>query len=297
MNKIEPTWDLYRTFLAVLQEGSLSGAARVLGLTQPTITRHIDALETALGLALFLRSQRGLVATPGAEELRPYAEALAATAAAMRRAASSAAGATAGTVRVSASDVIGAEILPAILTRLHRDNPALMIELVLSNAVEDLSRRDADIAVRMVTPRQQALVVQRIGDIPLGLHAHRSYLERHGEPRWFADLEQHSLIGFDRETAAIREMLRRMPGIERLRFALRTDSNIAQLAAIRAGFGIGLCQVALARRDPDLVRVLSDQVDLKMGTWVAMHENLRATPRCRAVFDALVRGLRDYIAS
>src|SRR5271166_3618945 len=169
------------------------------------------------------------------------------------------------------------------------------IELVLSNAVDNLLRRDADIAVRMVEPIQEALMVKRVGSVTLGLHAHQSYLAGAGAPRDVKDLRAHSLIGFDRETPAIRSMLQRAPALDGLRFALRTDSDIAQLMAIKAGFGIGICQAALARRDPGLERVLPDAIALELGVWLAMHENLRSTPRCRAVFDGLAAGLKSHI--
>jgi DNA-binding transcriptional LysR family regulator len=295
MNVSEPSWDLYRTFLAVLREGSLSGAARSLGLTQPTIARHIDALEQAFGFELFMRSQRGLAATEAALELRPHAEALAATAAAMLRAASGRGRTIAGTVRISASEVIGAEVLPPILAEMRERHPALEIELALSNEVENLLRRDADVAVRMTEPAQEALVVQRLGEVTVGLFAHRRYLDRCGMPAGLDDLDRHSLIGFDRETPAIRSMRQRLPAFSSARFALRTDSDLAQLAAIRAGYGIGFCQAALARRDPDLVPVLPKVVDLKLGMWIVMHEDLRSTPRCRAVFDGLIAGLRRHV--
>lgn len=295
MNSSQPNWDLYRTFLAVLDEGSLSGAARALAFTQPTIARHLDALEAALGLELFVRSQRGLSPTEAALELKPYAQTLASTAAAMLRTASGQGGMVKGTVRLSASEVIGVEVLPPMLASLRETHPALTIELVASNAVENLLRRDADIAVRMVEPAQEALVMSRLGEITLGLHAHRDYLGRHGVPKCLADLRDHSVIGFDRETPAIRALLQRVPNFDMPRFALRTDSDLAQLAAIRAGFGIGVCQVALARRSSDLVRVLPEDFDLKLGTWIVMHENLRSTPRYRAVFDALASGLRRHV--
>jgi DNA-binding transcriptional LysR family regulator len=295
MSHTDPSWDLYRTFLAVLREGSLSGAARALGLTQPTIGRHIEALEQAIGFQLFTRSPHGLAATEAALELRPYAEALSSTAASLLRAASGQGGAVKGTVRVSASEIVGVEVLPPILAALRERHPELVIELALSNAVEDLLRRHADIAVRMVEPSQEALVVRRLGTITLGLHAHRRYLARQGTPKRLEDLATHSVIGFDRETPAIRSMLKRVPRLDVSRFALRTDSDLAQLAAIRAGFGIGICQVALAERDRDLVRVLPDALELKLGTWLAMHENLRSTPRCRIVFDALAAGLEGHL--
>jgi DNA-binding transcriptional LysR family regulator len=291
----EPDWNLYRSFLAVLEKGSLSGAARSLALTQPTIARHIEALERAVGFELFVRSQRGLAATEAALELRPYAESLAATTAAIIRAASGQGRTIKGTVRISASEIVGTEILPSVFSSLMQRYPELQIELVVSNAVDNLLRRDADIAVRMVEPVHEALVVKRIGSVSLGLHAHRRYLERAGVPRNLDNLQKHSIIGFDRETPAIRSMRRRVPGFEQIRFAFRTDSDVAQLMAIKAGLGIGICQVPLARKDPNLRRVLAGMLELKLGVWAVMHENLRSTPRCRAVFDGLVAGLKPHI--
>lgn len=287
----EPAWDLYRSFAAVLRTGSLSAAARALGMTQPSIARHVDALETSLGVALFVRTQRGLSPTDAALRLRPFAESLEATAAALRRAVTSDADATSGTVRITASEIVGTEHLPAILARLRQRHPALQVELVLSNAVDDLLQRHADIAVRMVEPSQQALVVRRAGAVEVGLHAHRRYLEGREPPCTLAALEEHDLIGFDTETPAIRAIAARFPRLNRAAFALRADSDIAQLAAIRAGFGIGFCQVQVARRDPDLVRLLEAQVSFDFGMWIVMHENLRGNRACRAVFDALAEGL------
>lgn len=291
----EPSWDLYRTFLGVFEHGSLSGAARELGLTQPTVGRHIDALERAVGAELFTRSQTGLSPTDLAAELRPYATALAANAAALLRAASQKRDEIAGTVRVSASEIVAVEVIPPILAGLQDRHPALRIELSASDDLEDLLHREADIAVRMTEPSQTALVVRRIGGIPVGLFAHRRYLDRHGTPKTVTELAEHRVIGFDRKTAYIRAMTKRLPQFANLTFALRTDSNLAQLAAIRAGAGIGICQVALAADDAELVRVLPRAVELGLETFVAMHENLRASPRCRAVFDALVTGLTSYV--
>jgi DNA-binding transcriptional LysR family regulator len=295
MSVRDPDWSLYRSFLAVLQEGSLSGAARALNLTQPTIARHIEALERGIGLELFVRSQRGLSPTEGALELRPYAESLAATSAAMLRTASGLGKAVRGAVRVSASEIVGAEVLPPIFTALRERHPQLDIELTLSNSVDNLLAREADIAVRMVEPAHEALLVKRIGTVTVGLYAHRSYLDRAGRPRSLDALRTHTLIGFDRETPEIRSMRRRIEGFDAVHFAFRTDSDIAQLMAVRAGFGIGFCQVALARRDPKLERVLPGAFQLRLGVWLAMHENLRSTPRCRAVFDGLAAGLASHV--
>jgi DNA-binding transcriptional LysR family regulator len=295
MSKMDLSWDFYRTFLAVLKEGSLSAAARELGLTQPTVGRHVDAMEATLGYPLFVRSPHGLLPTDAALALKPYAETLAATSAALLRTASGQRDTVSGTVRISASEVIGIEVLPPILSELHAAYPALTIELSASDTVEDLLRQEADIAVRMVAPAQNALIARHLGAVPLGFHAHRRYIERRGMPQTLADLSNHSLIGYDRETAAIRAIIARSPELPATRFALRADSNLAQLAAIRAGFGVGICQNGLAARDPDLRPVLPGLFEMKLDTWLVMHENLKTAPRCRVTFDALAAGLRAYI--
>lgn len=291
----EPNWEWYRSFLQVLETGSLSAAGRAMGLTQPTVGRHIDSLETALGLKLFTRSFDGFAPTDAAQELRPYAAGIAATAAALRRAASSHGAGIRGTVRLTASEVIGVEVLPPILAALRGEHPELVIELMLSNRADDLLHREADIAVRMFQPVQEALVVRRVGGIELGLHAHERYLAARGVPRSMEALSRHALIGFDRENAFIRRFQEKFPAFSRERFAFRADSDLAQLGAIRAGIGIGICQSALAARDRQLVRVLRSQFSLTMETWIAMHEDLRASARCAATYAALAVGLTAYI--
>jgi DNA-binding transcriptional LysR family regulator len=293
-------WELYRSFLGVLDEGSLSGAARLLGITQPTVGRHVAALEQALGIVLFTRSQAGLLPTEAAQSLRPYAEAMQSTAAALERAAGGQGGqggdrVVKGTVRISCSDVMGIEVLPPILAGLHDAHPQLKIELVLTDKLQDLLRREADIAVRMVQPKQEQLVARHVGDIELGLHARRDYLERRGTPRRPEELAGHATIGYDQPSAWLRQAEKALHGLRREVFTLRSDSNVAQLALIRAGAGIGMCQVPLARRDGNLVRLLPKLFTLPLPTWVTMHEDLRSSPRCRVAFDALVEGLLAYV--
>lgn len=298
----DASWDLYRTLLSVLTTGSLSAAARDLGLTQPTVGRHIDALEEAVGQQLFTRSQQGLLPTEQALALKPYAETMAATASAMARLASGALTEISGTVRIGASDVVGVEVLPDILTALQDRHPTLQIELSLSDSLEDLLNREADIAVRMMRPQQDALVARHVGAIMVGLFAHRRYIDRHGLPKTPYDLSGHRMIGYDRQTAYIRAMAERfratMPDLaplHELPWTYRADSNLAQLAAIRAGAGIGFCQRGIAARDADLIPLFADTIAVPLDTYVVMHENLKAAPRWRAVFDALVDGLRAYI--
>jgi len=283
----EPSWDVYRSFAAVLREGSLSGAARALGMTQPSIARHIDALEQAIDGKLFVRSQRGLSPTDHALSLRPHADALVAAAAALRRSGSGGPDAVSGVVRISASQAVGVMHLPPILADLRRAYPELTIELSLSDQPDDLLQRHADIAVRMFEPTQQALVARHVGDVRLGFYARRDYLHRRGVPNTLADLSGHDLIGFDTETDFIRTAMRHLPGIDRSTFALRVDSDAAQFAAIQAGFGIGICQAVVAKRDPALVRILAGVLDLPLPIWIVMHEDLKRIRRCRVVFDML----------
>lgn len=298
MTSAEPNWDLYRSFLAVLREGSLSGAARALGLTQPTVGRHIDALELALDLSLFTRSQSGFIATDAAIALQGHAETLASASSALLRAASGMGRGEdqriEGTVRITASEVVSVEVLPAILARLRGSHPGIAIELDVSNRIENLLRRDADIAVRMHRPEQDVLIARRIGNIDLGLHARKDYLERHGTPRTWDEMSRHTLIGIDRETAFTRKLQPLMGGLSAGAYALRSDSDLVHLASIRAGLGIGICQVQLARRDPQLVRVAPELLTIRLDTWLAMHENLRGNPACAAVYAALGDALTEY---
>ncbi|MBB3195341.1 LysR family transcriptional regulator [Roseateles terrae] len=291
-------WEWYRSFMAVLREGSLSRAARVLDLTQPTVGRHIAALESATGQALFIRTPAGLVPTEAAQALRPLAEAMDSTAAALERTARSRGDGVQGVVRITASEMVGVEVLPTVLASLREEHPGLVVELVISNQVQDLLRREADIAIRMTQPRQEALIARHVGVIEVGLHAHARYLQKRGTPQTLDDLKHdgHTLIGYDSDVPYVRELARRFPSLARDRFSLRANSDQAQFALIRAGAGIGLCQVALARRDPALRRVLADALTIPLDTWITMHEDLRHSPRCRVVFDALVEGLSDHVA-
>ncbi|NUP09297.1 MAG: LysR family transcriptional regulator [Polyangiaceae bacterium] len=296
MSSRSPDWSLYRSFVAVLREGSLSGAARALGLSQPTLGRHIAELEDELGLALFTRSPDGLEPTIAAVALRPQAEALSSAADALFRAASGPLTENAGAVRVTASEIFAAEILPPILARLQEHHPGIVVELLVSNRLEDLLRRDADIAVRTVRPTQSALVASKVGAFELGLYAHSSYLDRRSAPRTPRELDGHAFVGFDVGAPYTRTLQLDGKALGRDSFTFRTDSDVGQFAAIRAGCGIGACHVPLATR-AGLVRVLPKSFAPTVELWLAMHEDLRTTARCRTVFDALGVGLATYVAA
>jgi DNA-binding transcriptional LysR family regulator len=297
MTSDEPSWELYRSFLAVFREGSLSGAARAIALTQPTIGRHVDALEGALGAALFTRSPGGLRPTAVATALVPHVEAMATAAGALRRVASGEALEERGAVRVTASEMVGVEVLPPAFAAFRAAHPRIDVELALSNRTADLLRREADIAVRMVKPTQATLVTRKLGMVHIALHAHPRYLQAHGTPRSLEALREHAFIGFDSASS-----VRALPDLQlpfeitRSLFAFRCDSDVGQYAALKAGFGVGFCQVGLAKRD-GLAPVLHDQFGFDLGIWLVMHKDVKGSRRVRLLFEHLAAHLKVYLAS
>jgi DNA-binding transcriptional LysR family regulator len=289
-----PAWHLFQGFLAVVREGSLSRAARTLGTTQPTMGRQVAALEASLGVKLFSRSRDGLLPTEACLRLIPAAEAMATAVEMAQRAASGTVEEERGTVRLTASVVVGSEVLPPILAKIHALIPGIAVELVLSNRNEDLLRGDADIAVRMIRPTQGSLVAKRVGRIDVGLYAHRRYLKGRTMPRQIQDLREHVMIGYDRELAYAQVLERLGLPSTRDMFGFRSDSEIAQLAALRAGLGIAPCQLGVARRDRNLVPVLHSNFIYPMEVWMVMHRDSRANRRIRLLFDQLEPRLSEY---
>jgi DNA-binding transcriptional LysR family regulator len=290
-------WDLFQSLHAVLQAGSLSAAAKSRGLTQPTLGRHIEALEQKLGAPLFLRSPRGLTPTDLARQLEPHLAEMYAAAAAALRDASGSADSLKGAIRITASQIMGTEVLPAILGAFRRQHPEIDIELVLSNKAEDLSRRDADIAVRMMRPTQGALVARKVGVLGIGFYASPDYVACFGAPQSLEEMGDHTVVGFDREMPALAALAElELPWeISRERFSFRSDNDMAQIAAIRAGVGVGACQHQLARRY-GLTPVLANAFHFELEVWIAMHENLKGNRRMRLMFDHLVAGFQAFIA-
>jgi DNA-binding transcriptional LysR family regulator len=296
MKTPSPPWEHLGAFLAVMREGSLSGAARSLGVAQPTVRRQVEALEASLGSVLFTRSKAGLTPTEAAAAAVSYVEAMASNAEALARSLSGSAGSERGAVRVTCSEVVAVEVLPEMLVSLRERHPHIDVELAATNRREDLLRREADVAVRMVRPTQGSLVAARVGSVALGLFAQSSYLAEHPAPTRRRDLAAgHALIGPDRDRGVLDALRARGLEVDRASFALRTDSDLAQLAAVRAGLGIGVCQVALARRTPGLRRVLPS-LSFALDVWLVMHEDLARVRRVRAVFDHLKAALRAYAA-
>ncbi|SIS90424.1 LysR family transcriptional regulator [Paracoccus saliphilus] len=287
------TWDDQRIFLAVLEEGSLSAAARKLGLSHPTVRSRIGVLEQQLDAVLFTRSVNGLTPTETAEMLREPARRMSMASDLFVRQASASSGAIAGTVRISVPEFMGIEVMPAMLAQLRNAHPGIKVELSLSNLPADLLTQEVDVAVRTVAPKQEALVARKVASIPLGLFASRAYIERHGSPANIADLASHDMIGPDRNRRDLDLAERLGPGFTRNNLVLRTDNHPAQLAAARAGVGIAVAQLPVGENDPNLIRILPDFELAVLETWIVTHENLVRVPRVRAVFDALVDSFRS----
>jgi DNA-binding transcriptional LysR family regulator len=289
-------WRLIRSFLAVLDRGSLLGAARALHTSQPTVGRHVADLESQLGVVLFERTGRGLVPTTTALQLAQSARAMEEGARDLARTLSGAQAQTRGTVRITASVPVAVNLLPPLLAQMRQQLPEIQVELVSSNLVSNLLRREADIAVRMVRPEQGTLVARKIGDVALGAFAHHSYLARRGTPRSGTELLTHDLIGGDTDLTILQGFAAMGYAIEREAFALRTDDLMAQWQALRAGLGVGFVASYLARTDPDVMPVLAGQLKVPaLPMWLAVHREIRTSRRIRAVYDFLVASLPQVI--
>lgn len=290
------SWHLIGSALAVIEHGSFSAASRALGVTQPTIRRHVEALERELGVALFTRSPTGLTPTEQARSLAPYGTEIAGLVEALVRAATSDARTIAGTVRLTCSEVLAAEVMPMLLAPLLLTHPRLELELLGSDRNQDLLHRDADIAVRMIRPTQVGLSARRIGAVELGLFAAHDYLEQVGVPKDWRSLKARCrLIGEDRKTTICNALTAQGYEIRRRDFGLRSDQDVVQLAAVRAGLGIGVMQLPLAGRDENLQRVLPE-ITSSLDLWLVTHEELRGQNRIRVVLDHLATALRDWMA-
>lgn len=292
----QPDWTLIRSFLAVGEAGSLSAAARQLGLTQPTLGRHVAELESALGVILFERRRDGLRLTEKGMALAERAGPMRDAADAFSRLATGSAERMEGTVRLTASEVMSAYVLPPMLARLAAEEPGIEIEIVASNQIGSLLARDADIAIRMVRPVQNDLVARHVADLPLTACAAEAYLDRMGRPQIPQDLARHRLIGWDRADDIIKGFAQFGMSVDRHAFATRTDNQIVLWEAVKAGLGIGFAQASLVARQPGVEAVLPDLPIPALPMWLAIHEDLRTAPRIRRVLDFLHVELKAYAA-
>jgi len=282
-------WEQLQSFLRTVETGSLSAAARKLGSSQPTVGRHIEALEKSLQVRLFNRTPQGLRLTESGDKLAAHAARMGRAADDLARAAAGQAETVSGSVRITASEIVANHILPSLLAGFARRHPEITIDVVASDASPSLLSREVDIALRMYRPEQLDLVIRKIADIPIGAYAHKSYLEQHGTPRTLQDCRNHRLIGDDRETLIVQAAREMGVPLSRDDFCLRSDSFLVQWNAVRAGLGIGFCQVPLAANEPDLVRLLPDLAIPSLPVWLAAHRDLRASRRIRLVYDDLAQ--------
>ncbi|AKI02855.1 transcriptional regulator [Hoeflea sp. IMCC20628] len=289
-------WNLLRSFLAVAETGSLTAAAVKLGMSQPSIGRHIGELERQLDTPLFRRGPRGQQLSERGLDLMAEVARMGEAADAVSRIAFGQSESLAGTVRITASEIIGALVLPAMVTELRLQEPSIEIEIVASNSVGNLLRRDADIAIRMVKPHQLDLLIRHIADIPLVPCASSSYFARAGKPERLEDMTSHDLIGYDRSDEIIDGFAKAGVTLSRSAFKIRSDSQLVLWEATRAGAGIHFAQVPLVAMNPDLETCLEDMPLPRLETYLTLHSDVRHSPRIRFVADYLYQAMRDFAA-
>lgn len=284
-------WSLIQSFLAVVDTGSLSAAARRLGCSQPTLGRQIQALEREFSAELFTRHARGFALTDVGAELVPMARQMQSAMQAMSLTAAGQSKQLDGTVRITASVFASHHILPPILAKIREAEPSIQLDLLPSDTTENLLFREADIAVRMYRPTQLDLIARHVVDLELGVFAARSYLDRAGRPDCAEDILKFDMIGYDRNDLILREMAEMGWSVRREDFAVRCDNQATYWELLRAGCGIGFSQVNVARADPQI-----EQLDLgiklpPLPVWLAAHQAMRQTPRVRRVWDLLAESL------
>lgn len=284
-------WNDVAVFLAIVEAGSLSGAARRLGSSQPTIGRHLRQIEDKLGQPLFDRRARGLEPNEVARGLIPAAQAMQAAMQDFRLAAAGQDRGLAGTVRITASRIMSHYVLPPILARLRAEEPDIQVELVPSDATENLLYREADIAVRMYRATQLDVIIRHVGEISLGLFASRDYLARRGRPATMDDLAAHDFVGYDRGTQIIDGMRAQGFDVTRGDFPVRCDDQTTYWELVRAGCGIGFSQRHIARADPAVEEIGLDVGIPALPVWLAAAEATRHTPRVARVWDILAEEL------
>ena len=288
-------WSLIPTFLAALDRGSLLGAARQLGISQPTAGRHIADLEGRLGNILFERTGRGLKPTALALELAGPARAMQTGALALTDRLADGRNLLGGTVRLSASQPVACYLLPQVLLQMRAAMPDIQIELVVSNQVSNLLQREADIALRMVRPEQASLVAKRIAEVSLSACASRDYLARCGTPQVPTDLLAHELIGMDQGQDLLRGFAAMGHPVDHTAFALRTDDLIAAWEAVRAGLGVGFAADYLIRTDVNVQTVLPMLPLPALPIWLTVHREIRSGGRIRAVYDFLAKAVPEAL--
>lgn len=285
-------WNQARAFLVTAQEGSLSAAARKLGLTQPTLSRQVAALESELGVLLFERVGKQLRMTETGRALLDHVTAMGEAAGRVSLGASGRSEAIVGRVALTASDGVATYLLPRILSALRQQHPLISIDLVVSNELRDLKRREADIAIRHVRPSQPDLVAKKVHDSPIRLYAARSWLEQHGTPQTVEEVQKCEFIGTENNV----RMVEVLEGIGlRLsldNFKLSTNSGACAWELVRQGLGIGIMMEEIGELAADVEPILVGQLPFSAPLWLCTHRELNTSRRIRLVFDFLADALR-----
>jgi DNA-binding transcriptional LysR family regulator len=283
-------WNRMRAFLATANEGSLTSAARSLGLTQPTLSRQISALEEEIGLMLFERVGRGLILTAAGREMQHYVRDMGAAADRVALAALGQAQSIEGEVRITASDILSAVLLPSAVSKIKTLAPNLVIDVIADNDVRDLMRREADIAVRHVRPQHPDLVARLICEANAYFYASKEYLAARGHPRSLSDLKQHDFISMG-DASRMVDYLRNIGiHLERRQFQVGSENGVVGWALAQAGLGIIPMDEAVARHSPNMVQVLP-QTPISFPIWLTTHREIHTSPKMRLVFDVLAEVL------
>lgn len=286
-------WNHLRAFLETAQQGSLSGAARRLGLTQPTLSRQIAALEQHLGVTLFERVGRTLHPTDAGLSLLDHARTMGAAADDLALAATGQSQAVEGLVSVSASDAVATWLLPPLIARLTTVAPGIVVEVVASNQLSDLRRREADIAVRHVRPEEPDLIGRHLRDATAGFYAARRWVAEHGHPQSAQPALAHPFVGADRGGRFLAYLQGLGLAVTPRHCAVLTDNSVVAWQLVRQGLGIGVMMDEIAQRFPDVVRVLDAVPPVRFPVWLVTHRELRTARRIRVVFDLLAQALAD----
>ena len=289
MDKLD--WNQLKAFLETAEAGSLSAAARKLGLTQPTLSRQVAAIERRMGVTLFERVGKAMALTSTGLDLLEHARAMGAAAEALGLAATGRSQAAGGVVSVSASDVVASMLLPPLVRQLREREPGIAIEVIPSNAFADLLRREADIAIRHAKPEQPDLIARLLRQAAANFYASQDWVEAHGHPRSAEDAAHLPFVGSDRSGQFLAYL--RMHGLplSEANFSCYADHTMAHWALVRQGMGIGAMMEEVARDTPGIVRVLDDVPPVVFPIWLVTHRELRTSRRIRVVFEALAQGL------
>ena len=291
-------WNHVRAFVATVRSGSLSGAARALGQTQPTIGRQVEALEAQLGVVLFEREGRRLRLTPTGTTLFEHAGAMSKAAELLSLAASRHSDDITGTVKITASDMLSLYDLPRIVAQIARKAPGLRLEIVASDDIQNRQRREADIAIRHARLEQGDLIARLVAESSAGVYAAQSYIDAFGEPSLATGLQGHRFIPFGdpaRMTAVMKGY-----GVELTAENFVHDTASGPVAWAMAREGLGLCLMSrhLGDQSPNMVRVLRDAPPLSFPIWLVTHRELHTSAKIRLVYDALADSiLRTFVVA